>query len=111
MVTPGSLGARPSGSYMERATLDKLEFHVTGDLGAVDMAGEVWYAGRVSDAVEIAGGVAVLGAVAIEAVLNSHKAVDRSAVVHCGDSAELKNAVAVLQLRPDIRGGIDGKLR
>jgi acyl-CoA synthetase (AMP-forming)/AMP-acid ligase II len=73
------------------------DWHRTGDVGYIDDAGRFWYCGRKSHRVETVNGV--LYTEAVEAIFNSHRHIERTALVGIGRRGQQTPVVVFQQER------------
>jgi acyl-CoA synthetase (AMP-forming)/AMP-acid ligase II len=80
--TPAGVEDDPARDSAIRDPQSAILFHRMGDVGYLDAEGRFWYCGRKSQRVETAGGT--LFTECVEAVLNTHPDVARTALVGLG---------------------------
>lgn len=92
-VTASYFGDASATAAHKVRDADGVLWHRTGDLGAFDAKGRLWFHGRKSHSVTTAQGV--LLSVPCEGVFNAHPAVKRAALVGRGQASTMRPVICV----------------
>jgi acyl-CoA synthetase (AMP-forming)/AMP-acid ligase II len=92
--------AAPEANTYAKIADGERVWHRTGDLGRIDEAGRIWFAGRKSQRVLTADGP--LYTVQCEGILNAHPDVRRTALVGVGQHGPATRPVVCVELRDGV---------